>query len=209
MALQPVHIDINQEIQDWKAARYGRQVRSANVGALTKLQDQTNASVDYIVEKGEVVDQAAKDVQAVRQEAQDAVDYADKISNESKTYVDNTVADYKQYADTKLTETTEQKELAESAKKGADASALLAESWTQGGTGKRLGEDDNNSKFWAEKSQEDANRSSKEADRAAQYANIVAPGFYLDQETMTLYQKAGVGVTFIVTEDKELCWKVA
>ena len=70
MAAQPVHIDINQQIQDWKNARYGRQVRSANVEALTELQNQMNGAVDYLVEKGEAVDQAAKDVQLVRQEAQ-------------------------------------------------------------------------------------------------------------------------------------------
>lgn len=207
--MQPVHVDINQEIQDWKTKQYGRDVRGASVAAFTKLQDQMNGAVDYLVEKGEAVDQATKDVQEVRQAAQDAVDHAEEISSASKTYVDNTVAEYKQYADTKLTETTEQRRLAETAKDGANSAALMAESWTQGGTGTRSGEDGNNSKFWAEKSQEDANRSSQEADRAAQYASIVAPGFYLDMETMTLYQKAGVGVTFIVTEDKELCWRVA
>ena len=58
MANQPVHVDISQEIQDWKTSRYGRQVRGANVTALTKLQEQTNAAVDYIVEKGDSVDQS-------------------------------------------------------------------------------------------------------------------------------------------------------
>lgn len=58
MANQPVHVDISQDIQNWKSAQYGRQVRDANVSALTKLQDQANASVDYVAEKGEAVDQA-------------------------------------------------------------------------------------------------------------------------------------------------------
>lgn len=55
----------------------------------------------------------------------------------------------------------------------------------------------------------EANRAAAEADRAAQYCNIVAPGFYVDIGTMTLYQKDGVGVDFIVAEDNVLCWKIA
>lgn len=209
MALQPTHIDISQPIQDWKSARYGRQVRKANVEALTELQSQMNGAVDYLVEKGETVDQTVQDVQTVRQAAQDAVDHANTISGQNKQYVDDTVATYKQYADTKLTETTEQRELAETAKTGADSAATLAQSWAVGGTGTRDGENGDNSKFYAGKSKLDAERSSQEADRAAKYAQIVAPGFYIDTETMTLYQKAGVGVSFIVADDNLLCWKIA
>ena len=189
MALQPVHIDISEDIQEWKDARYGRQVRAANVSALTKLQDQANAAVDYVVEKGEAVDQAAKDVQTVRQEAQGAVDHANDIT-----------AEYKQYADDKLTATELERQAAQAARTGSEAA---------GGTGSRPGEDGNSSQFWAEKSQESAGQASREADRAAQYASIVAPGFLVDLEEMALYMKAGVGVDFVVTADAELCWKIA
>ena len=198
MALQPVHIDISEDIQEWKVARYGRQVRAANVSALTKLQDQANAAVDYVVEKGEAVDQAAKDVQTVRQEAQGAVDHANDIT-----------AEYKQYADDKLTATELERQAAQAARTGSEAAATLAESWAVGGTGSRPGEDGNSSQFWAEKSQESAGQASREADRAAQYASIVAPGFLVDLEEMALYMKAGVGVDFVVTADAELCWKIA
>ncbi|MBS5604591.1 MAG: hypothetical protein KHX84_09590 [Enterocloster asparagiformis] len=198
MALQPVHIDISEDIQEWKDARYGRQVRAANVSALTKLQDQANAAVDYVVEKGEAVDQAAKDVQTVRQEAQGAVDHANDIT-----------AEYKQYADDKLTATELERQAAQAARTGSEAAATLAESWAVGGTGSRPGEDGNSSQFWAEKSQESAGQASREADRAAQYASIVAPGFLVDLEEMALYMKAGVGVDFVVTADAELCWKIA
>ena len=198
MALQPVHIDISEDIQEWKDARYGRQVRAANVSALTKLQDQANAAVDYVVEKGEAVDQAAKDVQTVRQEAQGAVDHANDIT-----------AEYKQYADDKLTATELERQAAQAARTGSKAAATLAESWAVGGTGSRPGEDGNSSQFWAEKSQESAGQASREADRAAQYASIVAPGFLVDLEEMALYMKAGVGVDFVVTADAELCWKIA
>ena len=198
MANQPVHVNINQDIQEWKTARYGRQVRAANVSALTKLQDQANAAVDYVVGKGEAIDQAAKDVQTVRQEAQGAVDHANDIT-----------AEYKQYADDKLAATEQERQAAQTARTGSEAAATLAESWAVGGTGSRPGEDGSNSQFWAEKSQESAGQASREADRAAQYASIVAPGFLVDLEEMALYMKAGVGVDFVVTADAELCWKIA
>ena len=198
MANQPVHVNINQDIQEWKTARYGRQVRAANVSALTKLQDQANAAVDYVVGKGEAIDQAAKDVQTVRQEAQGAVDHANDIT-----------AEYRQYADDKLAATEQERQAAQTARTGSEAAATLAESWAVGGTGSRPGEDGSNSQFWAEKSQESAGQASREADRAAQYASIVAPGFLVDPGSMELYMKAGVGVDFIVTDDAELCWKIA
>lgn len=209
MAKQPVHVDIKRYIQDWKTARYGRQVRTANVNALTELQDQTNAAVDYIVEKGEDIDQAAQDVQAVRQESQAAVDHANEISGQNKQYVDDTVANYKQYADDNLAATEQQRQAAETARDGSEDAATLAESWAVGGTGSRQGEDGDNSKYHAEKSKESAEKATQEADRAAQYASIVAPGFLVDPATMELYIKVGVGVDFIVTADAELCWKIA
>ena len=54
----------------------------------------------------------------------------------------------------------------------------------------------------------EADRAKEEADRASQYSSIVAPSFYVDIDTMTLYQKTGVGVDFIA-EDNVLCWKIA
>ena len=198
MAAQPVHIDISQEINGWANAQIGRDVRKYNVSALAKLQDQTNTAVDYVVEKGEAIDQAAKDVQTVRQEAQGAVDHANDIT-----------AEYKQYADDKLAATEQERQAAQTARTGSEAAATLAESWAVGGTGSRPGEDGSNSQFWAETSQESAGQASREADRAAQYASIVAPGFLVDPGSMELYMKAGVGVDFIVTDDAELCWKIA
>ena len=198
MAAQPVHIDISQEINGWANAQIGRDVRKYNVSALAKLQDQTNTAVDYVVEKGEAIDQAAKDVETVRQEAHGAVDHANDIT-----------AEYKQYADDKLAATEQERQAAQTARTGSEAAATLAESWAVGGTGARPGEDGDNSQFWAEKSQESAGQASREADRAAQYASIVAPGFLVDPDSMELYMKTGVGVDFIVTDDAELCWKIA
>lgn len=54
-----------------------------------------------------------------------------------------------------------------------------------------------------------ANRAQTEANRAAQYSSIVAPGFYVDIDSMSLYMKTGVGVDFIVADGNKLCWKIA
>lgn len=66
-----------------------------------------------------------------------------------------------------------------------------------------------NSAASASASLTEANRAQVEADRAAQYSGIVAPGFYVDLETMSLYMKTGVGVDFIVADGNKLCWKIA
>lgn len=47
-----------------------------------------------------------------------------------------------------------------------------------------------------------------DADRAETYASITEPKFYLDETTINLYMKDGVGVDF-VTDDNVLYWKVA
>ena len=47
-----------------------------------------------------------------------------------------------------------------------------------------------------------------DADRAETYASISEPKFYLDEVTMNLYMKDGVGVDFVV-DDNVLYWKVA
>ncbi len=47
-----------------------------------------------------------------------------------------------------------------------------------------------------------------DADRAETYASISEPKFYLDEATMNLYMKDGVGVDFVV-DDNVLYWKVA
>lgn len=169
MALKPVHININPEIYEWKDAEYGEDVRDANVSALTKLQDQANAAIDFIVEKGDTIDNTVTEVQRVKGEAQAAVDHANDIT-----------AEYKQYADNKLAQTEAQRQLAETAKQGADDAATLAESWAKGGTGTRPGEDGNSSRYYSLQSKTEADRAAIAAARAEQYADFVIPDFNID-----------------------------
>ena len=86
--------------------------------------------------------------------------------------------------------------------------ATLSESWAIGGTGSRTGEDKNNSKYYSERSAEEAAAAKNSAESAAKYAQITAPNFYLDIDTGRLYMKGGVGVDFKL-EDGKLYWKVS
>lgn len=55
-------IDLATEIAAWAAAKYGRQVRSATISALTKVQDQMNAAIEYVTNLGtdtETIQQSA------------------------------------------------------------------------------------------------------------------------------------------------------
>ena len=61
------NIDLNQEIESWKSAVYGKDVRSANVAAFEKIQGTVNDTVQN-------VNQAAEDSASASHNAQAAVD---------------------------------------------------------------------------------------------------------------------------------------
>lgn len=178
-------IDLSQEIRDWQDAEYGEEVRSAQISALQKTQTHVNTAIDNINQAAENVAGAAADAAKVSREAAATVTRA----NETVDHADGILRDA-------------------TAQAGASAdSAKLSESWTRGGTGVRSGEGTDNSEYYSKQSQTAAERATSEADRAAQYSKIVAPGFYFDPATSGLYQKAGVGVDFKVVESR-IYWKI-
>ena len=61
------NIDLNQEIESWKSAVYGKDVRAANVAAFEKIQGTVNDTVQN-------VNQAAEDAASAAHNAQAAVD---------------------------------------------------------------------------------------------------------------------------------------
>ncbi|WP_347136111.1 hypothetical protein [[Clostridium] symbiosum] len=61
------NIDLNQEIESWKSAVYGKNVRAANVAAFEKIQGTVNDTVQN-------VNQAAEDVVSASNKAQQAID---------------------------------------------------------------------------------------------------------------------------------------
>jgi len=179
--------DISKEIQNFKEADYGEDVRDS----LISLTEKVNAEGEQALA---TVETQTQDVAAAVQTA----NTTSQVATEAVQRAHNTI----DVADQTLAGATAQAGL-------SAASATLSESWAVGGTGSREGEDDNNSKAHADRAKTEADRSTTEADRAAQYANIVAPGFYVDPVTMTLYMKAGVGVDFVVADDNVLCRKVS
>ena len=61
------NIDLSQEIESWKSAVYGKDVRAANVAAFEKIQGTVNDTVQN-------VNQAAEDSASAAHNAQAAVD---------------------------------------------------------------------------------------------------------------------------------------
>lgn len=98
----------------------------------------------------------------------------------------------------------------ETAIQDAKDAALLSESYAHGNTGVRTGENEDNSKYYSEQSQAEANRAKEEADRAAEYASIVPPTFHVDFDTMELIQDtAAAGIEFTLDENKVLSFTYA
>lgn len=171
-------IDLTPEINSWENASCGEEVRGAGITSLEKMQEVANKTIVQ-------VNQTVVQVNETEKTASDAVNRANNTLN---------------HADEVLRDATQQ------ADNSAD-SATLSRSWAIGGTGTRNGENTNNSEYYSRQAGTYADNAKNDADRAAQYSQIIAPGFYFDVETATLYMKAGVGVDFVVA-DSVLYWKI-
>lgn len=177
--------DISKEIQDFRRAEYGEEVRGSMISLAEKVNkdgEDTIATVAAQVNKinGAITtaNKAVTDANAATARANETLNYADDILDDATKQATNSAG-----------------------------SATAAKSWAVGGTGSREGENTNNSEYYSNQAQTSANNAKNEADRAAQYSQIVAPGFYFDPETSTLYIKAGIGVDFVVS-DATIYWKV-
>ena len=205
MALIAVqNIDLMPEIKQWEDAYCGEDVRQAAVDAYKKIQTSVNQTVQN-------VNTVAGNQQQVINNAQQTIDRANEINDESAERIKLAEAWAHGHADYPDRAKDNAKYWSSQSENSATTSgnhAKTAESWAVGGTNTRDGENTDNSKYWSTISQRQAETAKNEADRAAQYSQIVAPGFYLDNETMTLYMKAGVGVVFGVF-DGILAWQIA
>lgn len=171
-------IDLSTERRIWADAERGEEVRGAGISSLQKTEDVINGTVDMVNRAAGDVVQAAADAAATVVRANETVDHADEI-------------------------------LERATKQAGDAvgSATLSRSWAVGGTGTRSGENTNNSEYYSNQSRTYSEQAEESAGRAAQYSKIVAPGFYFDAGSSSLYMKAGVGVDFLV-EDSRLYWRI-
>ena len=75
-------IDLAAEIAGWAAAKYGRQVRSATISALTKVQDQMNTAIGYIANLG-------ADTEAIQQSALQAAGQAAAAAENANQALEN------------------------------------------------------------------------------------------------------------------------
>lgn len=189
-------IDLSKEIRDWKDAQLGKEVRAAQISVLEKTQTHINAAIEHVNQSASEVQNAAAETQRLNQKAEgtlkradETVDYADEILEETVRQAREILNDGAQHT----------KEAAESAK--------LSESWARGGTESRQGENTDNSMYYSQQAKTEAGRAKEEADRASQYSQIVAPGFYFNPEDGNLYMKSGVGVSFLLS-DARLYWKI-
>lgn len=178
-------IDLSLEIRDWQDAGCGEEVRSAGITSLQKIENVINGTVDEVNQAAFDVVGAAADAAQVSRDAAATVVRA----NQTVDHADDILVDAKTQAT------------------AAAGSAGLSESWAVGGTGIRLGENTNNSEYHSNQARTSAETAKNEADRAAQYSQIVAPGFYFDPGTAGLYMKSGVGVDFKAVESR-LYWKI-
>lgn len=177
--------DISKEIREVREAVYGEEVR----GSIISIAEKVNA--DGEVALGNVDAQITR-INAVAARADKAISDANAATTRANITID--------HADDVLTDATTQA-------RASAGSAKLSESWAVGGTGTRTGENTNNSEYHSNQARTAATDARNEADRAARYSQIVAPGFYFEPGTSSLYIKTGIGVDFKVA-DSRLYWKI-
>lgn len=177
--------DISKEIQDFREAKYGEEVRGSMISLAEKVNKDgedaiANVAAQVVKINGAITtaNNAVTNANAATARANEALNHADDILDSATDQATNSTR-----------------------------SATTAKSWAVGGTGSREGENTNNSEYYSRQAGTHANNAKNDADRAAQYSQIIAPGFYFDPETSTLYMKAGIGVDFKVV-DSILYWKI-
>lgn len=178
-------IDLSGPIKRWKDARKGKEVRAANVEAFEQIQTVVNDSIDGVNQAAKNVENVALDTSQVAKSAAETVVRANQTVDHADDILDGATAQARYSGE----------------------SAKLSESWAHGGTGSRAGENTNNSEYYSKQAETAASNATAEADRAAQYSKIIAPGFYFDPSVSSLFIKKGVGVDFKVSESR-LYWKV-
>ena len=84
MAIIPVQeIDLNPEIEDWKDAVCGQEVRAANVRAFQKIQTSVNATVQNVNDAAAEVEKAAENAQKAVEDANSSINTANKAVSEA------------------------------------------------------------------------------------------------------------------------------
>ena len=162
--VQPVHIDLTQEKQQWSQAVYGKEVRQSAVDAYTKIEHQLNATVDQLVD-------SINAANATTQASADAVSAANSAAARAQDAV-GASAQALQSAENAVRRSEE-------ALNEAGTTLTAVETFA------RSAEED------AESAKTDADRAKEEADRAAQFTNLAGTNIQVieigqDMETIDL-----------------------
>lgn len=95
---------------------------------------------------------AVEDAQTAAQKAQQAAEDAEAARDDAQDLRDSIEVDRQALADA-VADAEQSAQEAEASEGNASDSATLAESWAQGGTGTRQGEDTDNAEYWANQAQ--------------------------------------------------------
>ena len=148
----------------------GRQFREfAEAGGKSAVSEYVEAAIQAAEDAENAKDEAD---QSAQQAAESVVEIT-QIILDAETDLEQYVTRAREQADASAQSATEAQESAEAAKLSEEAvaqsaeeagnSAVLSESWAVGATGIRVGEDTNNSKYWADRAQSFAEQASTPA----------------------------------------------
>lgn len=153
--------DISQEIQKFRDAEKGEDVRGSMISLAIKVNADGEKALAQVAQQVTRIDGIAADATHTLNNANTAIDTANEAINKAQ----ETLAE------------------GEHQVQQAESSVVLANSWARGGTGTRTGEDSDNSRFYSLQSQTEANRAKVQADRAEMYAGFVVPQLWVNFTT--------------------------
>lgn len=157
--------NIEQELEAFKSARYGEDVRDSMISAITKINNNViddtasaKAYADNAKDSLENVKTAESNVVNINNTLQSVVDSAHEImTNTSDAEALRVEAEKgrveaeNRREDTEKSYVAQAKDYMEQTKSYATSNYVTeAQSWAAGGTNTRVGEDTNNAKYWAE-----------------------------------------------------------
>lgn len=157
--------NIEQELEAFKSARYGEDVRDSMISAITKINNNViddtasaKAYADNAKDSLENVKTAEGNVVNINNTLQSVVDSAHEImTNTSDAEALRVEAEKgrveaeNRREDTEKSYVAQAKDYMEQTKSYATSNYVTeAQSWATGGTNTRVGEDTNNAKYWAE-----------------------------------------------------------
>jgi hypothetical protein len=185
--------DISAEIQAFRDAVYGEEVRGSMISLAEKVNADGENALSEVAEQVTRIDGIAAEATQTLEDAQSAISEA----NTAIERADDAIAE----AEATLNEGAQQVQQ-------AAGSADLAESWAIGDKGIRPGENSNNSKYFSMQSKTEADRAKEEADRAQQYAGITIPNVFVNFESRDLeYTSAEDIVLEINYQTRDLEWE--